>query len=104
MVPETVVIVELPAPWASVTVWPATGLAKASLAVTVTVEVATPFAVTEPGAALTVELVGVDGARGEGDGRGLGDRDGVGRVGGGVGGRLGDGVLDREGRLRRSHS
>ena len=51
MVPETVVIVEEPAPWASVTVWPATGLAKASLAVTVTVEVAAPFAVTEPGAA-----------------------------------------------------
>ena len=57
MVPETVVIVEEPAPWASVTVWPATGLAKASLAVTVTVELAVPLAVTEPGAALTVELV-----------------------------------------------
>ena len=57
VVPETVVIVEEPPPWASVTVWPATGLAKASLAVTVIVAVAVPLAATVPGAAETVELV-----------------------------------------------
>ena len=57
VVPETTVIVEEPAPWASVTVWPASRWAKASLAVTVIVELAVPFASTELGAAATVELV-----------------------------------------------
>ena len=48
--PETVVIVEEPPPFASVTVLPATGFELASLSVTVTVEVVTPFAVTDAGA------------------------------------------------------
>src|SRR4051812_38307187 len=47
--PETVVIVELPAPWASVTDWPASGWPKASLAVTVRVVAELPLAVTEAG-------------------------------------------------------
>ena len=55
MTPETVVIVEEPPPFASVTVLPATGFAFVSLSVTVTVEVVTPLAVTDAGAALTVD-------------------------------------------------
>ena len=47
--PETVVIVEEPLPLASVTVLPEMGCNCASISVTVTVEVATPFAVTEVG-------------------------------------------------------
>ena len=57
VVPLTVVIVERPPPWPSVTVCPATALPNASFAVTVTVEVATPFAVTEAGAAEIVDCV-----------------------------------------------
>src|SRR3954453_4691405 len=49
--PETVVIVELPAPWASVTDWPASRWPKASLAVTVRVVAELPLAVTEGGGA-----------------------------------------------------
>ena len=48
-------IVEEPLPFASVTVLPETGCSCASIRVTVTVEVATPFAVTEVGDALTVD-------------------------------------------------
>ena len=51
MTPETVVIVEEPPPFASVTVLPETGFELTSLSVTVTVEVVTPFAVTDAGAA-----------------------------------------------------
>ena len=61
MTPETVVIVEEPLPLASVTVLPETGWDCASSSVTVTVEVATPFAVTEAGAALTVDWAAVTG-------------------------------------------
>ena len=53
--PETVVIVEEPLPLASVTVLPETGWDCASSSVTVTVDVATPFAVTDVGEALTVD-------------------------------------------------
>ena len=51
MTPETVVIVEEPLPLASVTVFPGTGFELTSFSVTVTVEVVTPLAVTEAGAA-----------------------------------------------------
>ena len=57
VVPETVVIVELPAPWPSETDWPATGLPKVSLAVTVIVELLEPSAVTDPGEDETVDWV-----------------------------------------------
>jgi hypothetical protein len=49
------VIVDEPAPWPIVTTWAATGLLKASRAVTVTVADEVPSAVTEPGAAATVD-------------------------------------------------
>ena len=49
VVPETVVIVEEPPAAASATDCPATALPKASFAVTVTVEVVDPSAVTVPG-------------------------------------------------------
>jgi hypothetical protein len=55
VVPLTVVIVEEPVPWPSVTVWPLTAFPNASLAVTVTVELATPFAVSDVGDADTVD-------------------------------------------------
>src|SRR4051812_36277057 len=55
--PRTVVIVDDPAPFATVTFLPGTVLVLASLRVTVTVEVAVPSAVTPPvGGALTVGL------------------------------------------------
>ena len=59
--PETVVIVEEPLPLASVTVLPETGWDCASSSVTVTVEVATPFAVTDVGDAETVDWAAVTG-------------------------------------------
>ena len=59
MTPETVVIVEEPPPFASVTVLPETGFELTSLSVTVIVEVVTPFAVTEAGAAETVDWAAV---------------------------------------------
>ena len=59
--PVTVVIVEEPPPFASVTVFPATGFDWASFNVTVIVEVVTPLAVTEAGAALTVDCAAVAG-------------------------------------------
>ena len=55
VVPETGVIVDEPAPCPIVTTWAATGLPKASRAVTVTVADDVPSAVTEPGAAATVD-------------------------------------------------
>ena len=61
--PETVVIVEEPLPFASVTVLPEIGCDCASLSVTVTVDVATPFAVTDAGAALTVDCAAVTALR-----------------------------------------
>ena len=54
-------VVEEPLPLASVTVLPDTGFELTSLKVTVTVEVVTPFAVTEAGAATTVDWVAVTG-------------------------------------------
>ena len=75
MTPETVVIVEEPLPLASVTVLPETGWDCASSKVTVTVEVATPFAVTEAGAALTVDCAAVTGPTVKRDRRRLGDGD-----------------------------
>lgn len=48
---------ELPPPWASETDWPDTGLPNASVAVTVIVEEATPFAVAEAGDDVTVDWV-----------------------------------------------
>ena len=59
MTPETVVIVEEPPALASVTVLPATGFDCASLSVTVTVEVVEPSAVTDAGAAATVDCAAV---------------------------------------------
>ena len=59
--PETVVIVEEPPHFASVTVLPETGCDWASFRVTVIVELATPFAVTDAGAALTVDWAAVTG-------------------------------------------
>jgi hypothetical protein len=50
-------ITELPLPCASVTVFPLTGLLFASSSVTVIVEVVVPFAVTDVGLALTVDVV-----------------------------------------------
>jgi hypothetical protein len=50
------VIVEEPEPAASETDLPETGLPFVSFSVTVIVEVLVPFAVTEPGLALTVDL------------------------------------------------
>src|SRR5690349_12681129 len=55
VVPETVVIVDEPPPCASDTAWAPTGLPKASRAVTVIVELATPLATTVPGDAETVD-------------------------------------------------
>jgi hypothetical protein len=49
-------IVELPAPWASVTVLPVTGLLFASNRVTVIVEVVEPSAITEAGLGFTVDV------------------------------------------------
>ncbi len=59
--PETVVIVEEPPPFASVTVLPETGFDCASFSVTVTVEVVLPSARTEAGAAETVDCAAVTG-------------------------------------------
>src|SRR3954451_10119825 len=59
--PETVVIVEDPPAFASVTVLPATGLDCASRRVTETVELAVPSAVTEPGDADTEDWAAVAG-------------------------------------------
>ena len=59
MTPETVVIVEEPPPFASVTVLPGTGFEFTSFSVTVTVEVVTPLAVTDAGAAQTVDCAAV---------------------------------------------
>ena len=59
--PETVVIVDEPPPFASVTVLPAIRCDCASLSVTVIVEVVAPSATTEPGAALTVDWAAVTG-------------------------------------------
>ena len=53
--PETVVIVEEPPDFASVTVLPETGFHSNRAASTVRVDVALPSAVTEAGAALSVE-------------------------------------------------
>ena len=89
-------IVDEPPPFASVTVLPETGFDWASFSVTVIVEVVEPSAVTEAGAALTVDCAAVTGPDREGDGSSLRDRDRVGRVGRRVGRRLGDRVLDRE--------
>ena len=61
MTPETVVIVEEPPDFASVTVFPETGFDWASFSVTVTVEVVLPSASTEAGAALTVDCAAVTG-------------------------------------------
>ena len=65
VVPLTVVIVEDPPLFASVTVLPETALPLTSFSVTVTVEVLVPFAVTEPGEADTVDCaaVGVPGLK-----------------------------------------
>src|SRR3954451_19394748 len=57
--PETVVIVEEPPAFASVTVLPATGFDWASRRVTETVEVAVPSAVTEAGDADTEDWAAV---------------------------------------------
>jgi hypothetical protein len=57
VVPDTVVTVDEPPPCPSETDWPLSGCPKASFAVTVTVEVVEPSAVTEPGAAETVDAV-----------------------------------------------
>src|SRR4051794_6386145 len=59
VVPETVVIVEEPPDFASVTVFPETAFDCVSFSVTVTVEVVTPFAVTDAGAADTVDWAAV---------------------------------------------
>ena len=59
--PETVVIVEEPLPFASVTVLPAIRCDCASLSVTVIVELVAPSATTELGAALTVDCAAVTG-------------------------------------------
>src|SRR4051794_25650005 len=61
VVPETVVIVEEPPDFASVTVFPAIRCDCASLRVTVMVEVVTPSAVIDAGAALTVDCAAVTG-------------------------------------------
>jgi len=55
------VIVDEPLPFARVTVLPETGCDCASFKVTVTVEVATPFAVTDVGEAETVDWAAVTG-------------------------------------------
>ena len=55
VVPETVTIDDEPPPCASETICAPTGLPKASRAVTVIVELATPFATTVPGVAETVD-------------------------------------------------
>src|SRR3954449_4948214 len=57
--PETVVIVEEPPAFASVTVLPATGFDWPSRSVTVTVDVDEPSAVTEAGAAETLDCAAV---------------------------------------------
>src|SRR5438552_4093869 len=49
------VIVDEPAPWVSETDWPETRFPNASLAVTVTVDVVAPSAITDAGAAETVD-------------------------------------------------
>ena len=59
VVPDTVVIVELPVPCASVTVLSLTGLPFVSFNVTVMVDVAVPFASTEEEEAATVEFAAV---------------------------------------------
>ena len=59
--PLTVVIVEEPPPFASVTVLPETGFEFASFSVTVTVEVVAPSAVTDVGEAETVDCAAVTG-------------------------------------------
>ena len=63
--PETVVIVDEPPDFASVTVLPGTGFVFASRSVTVTVEVVTPLAVTDAGAAPALEAaaLGVPGVK-----------------------------------------
>jgi hypothetical protein len=55
VVPDTVVMVELPPPWPRVTVLPETGLPFASVSVTVMVEVVLPSAGTDVALATTVE-------------------------------------------------
>ncbi len=55
------VIVELPPPWASVTVLPAIGLPPASRSVTVIVEVSVPLLTTVTGLAPTVESASLTG-------------------------------------------
>ena len=57
VVPLSVVIVELPLPGVSVTVFPLTGWLKGSNRVTVMVEMVDPSATTEVGLALTVDAV-----------------------------------------------
>ena len=59
--PETVVIVEEPPPFASVTVLPEAGFDWPSFSVTVTVEVVAPSAVIDAGAALTVDSAALTG-------------------------------------------
>jgi len=57
VVPLTVVMVELPLPAVSETVFPLTGWLNPSMRVTVTVEVVAPSAITEVGLALTVDAL-----------------------------------------------
>ncbi len=59
VVPVTVVMMDAPAPWFSVTVWPEAGLPEASSRVTVMVELLVPFAVTLVGDATMVDLPGL---------------------------------------------
>ena len=59
VVPDTVAIVELPEPAASVTVLPETGLPLVSFNVTVTVELVEPSATTDDRDADTVDCVAV---------------------------------------------
>ena len=57
VVPLTVVMLEDPVPWESVTLWPGIGVPEASSSVTVTVDVAVPLSSTEVGLGVTEELV-----------------------------------------------
>ena len=57
--PETVVIAAEPPPFVNVTALPGTGFRLVSRRVTVTVDAVLPSAVTEAGAALTLESVAV---------------------------------------------
>ena len=80
MTPETVVIVEEPPDLASVTVLPATGFDCASRSVTVTVELAEPSAVTDAGAAATLDCAAVTAPAVKRDRRRLRNGDRVRRV------------------------